>query len=48
MSPARARTSGDEIVAAGRELLEAGGLEAVTMQAVAERVGVKLAAPTQG
>ena len=41
MSPARARTSIDEIVAAGRELLEAGGLDAITMQAVAERVGVR-------
>jgi AcrR family transcriptional regulator len=41
MSPARARTSRDEIVAAGRDLLEDGGLETVTMQAVAERVGVR-------
>ena len=41
MSPARARTSRDEIVAAGRDLLEEGGLETVTMQAVAERVGVR-------
>ena len=41
MSPARARTTTDEIVAAGRELLEAGGLDAVTMQAVAGRVGVR-------
>lgn len=41
MSPARARTSHDQIVAAGRELLEAGGLDAVSMLAVAERVGVR-------
>lgn len=41
MSPARARTSSAEIVDAGRELLEMGGLEAVTMGAVAERVNVR-------
>lgn len=41
MSPAPARTSNTEIVAAGRDLLETGGLGAVTMQAVAERVGVR-------
>ena len=41
MSPARARTSRDEILAAGRDLLEEGGLDGVTMQAVADRVGVR-------
>jgi AcrR family transcriptional regulator len=41
LSPFRARTSSGAIVAAARELLEAGGLEALTMQAVAGRVGVR-------
>ncbi len=41
MSPARARTSNEAIVAAGRSLLRTGGLDAVTMQAVAARVGVR-------
>ena len=39
--PAAARTTLDEIVAAGRDVLESGGIGALTMQAVAERVGVK-------
>ena len=39
--PAVAKTSREQIVAIGRDLLEEGGPEAVTMQAVAERVGVR-------
>ena len=41
MSPARARTSRPAIVAAARMLLEEGGLEAVSMARVAERVGIR-------
>jgi len=41
MSPARARTSRDAILVAARQVLETGGIEALTMQAVADRVGVR-------
>jgi AcrR family transcriptional regulator len=41
MSPAPPRTSRAAIVAAGRELLESDGLEAVSMATVAARVGVR-------
>ena len=39
--PTPERTSRDAIVAAGRDLLETAGLDGLTMQAVAERVGVR-------
>ena len=39
--PTPDRTSLDEIVAAGRALIETGGSARLTMQAVADRVGVK-------
>ncbi len=39
--PTPARTSRDEIVAAGREILALDGIEALTMQRVADRVGVR-------
>ncbi|CAN7468738.1 MULTISPECIES: TetR/AcrR family transcriptional regulator [Microbacterium] len=39
--PTPERTSTDEIVAAGREILEVAGPSGLTMQAVANRVGVR-------
>lgn len=39
--PTPARTSLDDIVRAGRGILQSDGLAAVTMQAVADRVGVR-------
>ncbi len=39
--PTPARTSVDLIVTAGREILEADGIDGLTMQAIAARVGVR-------
>ena len=39
--PTPARTSLDQIVNAGREIVEADGIDGLTMQSIAERVGVK-------
>ncbi|MHA7987012.1 TetR/AcrR family transcriptional regulator [Rathayibacter sp. CAU 1779] len=39
--PAPTRTSTDEIIAAALDLVDSGGQEALTMQAVADRVGVR-------
>jgi AcrR family transcriptional regulator len=39
--PTPARTSIDQIVTAGREILEAEGIDGLTMQAIAARVGVR-------
>lgn len=39
--PTREKTSLSRIVAAGRDLLESGGQQGLTMQGVAERVGVR-------
>ena len=41
MSPARAKTTDEAILAAAARLLEEGGLDALTMQAVAAEVGVR-------
>jgi len=39
--PSPNRTTNEEVVAAAQEILESGGLAALTMQAVAARVGVR-------
>lgn len=39
--PALSKTGREQIITAGRELLEEGGTDAVTMYAVAQRVGVR-------
>ena len=44
--PTPERTSVEEIVAAGREILEASGAGGLTMQAVATRVGVRAPSAT--
>ena len=41
MSPARAKTTDEAILSAAARLLETGGLDALTMQAVAAEVGVR-------
>lgn len=41
MSPARAKTTDDAILRAATRLVEEGGLEALTMQAVAATVGIR-------
>jgi AcrR family transcriptional regulator len=41
MSPARAKTSDEAILDAAADLLETGGLDALTMQGVAQVVGVR-------
>ena len=41
MSPARARTSQVAILRAARDLLEEGGIDAVSMAAIASRVGIR-------
>ena len=46
--PAPARTSIEEIIKAGRDILETEGIDGLTMQSIAARVGVRAPRCTSG